>query len=355
MVQHFLPWRSTVARNALRDESGGAAVEFALSTILLVPMALYSIYVGEAFIAGAKAQEIEITAAHDISAFLLHDYTGGGFNGLYTNATRISSDRALADLRDFDSFRRGSAGLEMVTSRARFSALPEGMDCQLRTDLDSGAFRSIIPMVPLPAALHREGFVNCKAQVTVRNFFIARKGYAEFQRGGPDLMPSSIATLTICGLGEDLRGCKGGGGRAGSRGFWLLTDDWGLEDSRPNPVGTQDNQKYYFVGKQAYGSLGQGTTLIAAGIAALGVFPPPLLGDQANTSTFKMGYLKNIREARNISPQDQGERRAHLSPLEEDRKAFPYTDNTLNVSSVMYTERRRGHYLGKQHPQWNAR
>jgi hypothetical protein len=343
-----------VPRNALRNESGGAVVEFALSTILLVPMALYSIYVGEAFIAGAKAQEIEISAAHDISAFLLHDYTGGGFRGLYTNAIDNSADRALSDLRDFDSFRRGSGGLEMVTSRARFSALPEGMECQLRTDLDSGAFRRI-PGVPYPSALHREGFVNCKAQVTVQNFFIAKKGYAEFHPGGPDLMPTSIATLKICGIGEDLRGCKGGSGRPGSRGFWLLTDDWGLEDSRPNPVGTQDNNKYYFVGKQAYGSLGQGSTMIVAGIAALGIFPPPLLGDQAKTSTFKMGYLKNIREARNISPQDRGERRAHLSPLEEDRKAFPYTDSTLEVSNVMYTERRRGHYLGKQDPQWNAR
>ena len=330
-------------RKGLKTEEGAAAAELALATMLIVPMALYSMYVGEAFVAGLKAQEAEIAATWEITAFRLHNFRSGSYTGLYSSAANRSADRVHNDLLDFDSFDRSNRN-------GRGNAVSEYEFTELRCGMRSGgsAGTNMGPGGGLGGSfLHSDGWVGCQARVEFRNRFLPRNAHSEFFRRS-ELLPDEVSTLELCGLGNDPQGCRA----SRNRGMVLLTDDWGLENPGYNPLGTDRNKEYWNVGNDIYSAYGGA---YAGTIAILAGFTPLVYAlDQAKTSTFRMTYRKTIEEQQDVKTA-AGTFRAHASPhCDEDRPAIEeYTHRIRNMSEEVYSERVTGNYLGKFQADWN--
>lgn len=330
-------------RKGFKTEQGAAAAELALATMLIVPMALYSMYVGEAFVAGLKAQEAEIAAAWEITAYRLHNFRSGSYTGLFGSAANRSADSVHNDLLDFDSFDRSN-------SHGRVNAVSEYEFKELRCSRRGGssAGNGMGPGWGLGGSfLYSDGWVGCQARVEFRNRFLPRNAHSEFFRNS-ELLPNEVSKLELCGLGNDPQGCRA----SRNRGMALLTGDWGLDNPRYNPLGTEKNQEYWNVGNDIYKFFGgayAGTTAIL-----LGFTPLVYAWDQAKTSTFRMTYRKTIKEQQDVSTA-AGTFKAHASPhCDEDRPAIEeYTHRIRNMSAEVYSERTIGNYLGKNQAEWN--
>jgi hypothetical protein len=329
-------------RIALRSETGAATAELALSTLVLVPIALYAMYVGEAFIAAIKAQEAEIAATWEVSAYRLHEYRSGGYRRLYTSAISAAERQLKTDLRDFDSY-------DDANGSGRVNAIAE----YHLTSLECGT-RRVSGGEPSPGSvfnlggsyLHSDGWVGCQAKVQFQNRFLPRDAFKEIMHG-PELLPASIARQDFCGSGNTPQGCRG----TRTPGMMVLTDDWGLEDAQANPLGTRNNRKYYNVGESIY-SMG-GLAQAAGPLAILTGFTPLVYAlDQAQTGTFKMAYRNRISDKQPISERWGGPSSAHVSPYHEESNE--YTDQTAEVSRLIYGDRVSGHYMGKRDARWNG-
>jgi hypothetical protein len=334
-------------RKVRKAEEGAAAAELALATMLLVPMALYSMYVGEAFIAAIKAQEAEISAAWEITAYRLHNFgSGANYRSLYSQAANGAARRLETDLQDFDSF-------DTSNRSGRINAVSEyeltGVRCELRSG--GGAGSNMGPGLGLGGGyLHSDGWVGCQADVEFRNRFLPRRIHSEFMR--TDLIPSDIATLQMCGMGNTPQGCRA----SRTRGMLVLTDDWGLEDPKKNPLGSQGRNRnigYFNVGKSIYEVFGM--AYVSGTLAVLGGFTPMVYAmDQGSTTSFRLAYSQRISDQQSVSTAS-GSFTAHVSPHcdYDDSRIEPYTHRIRNMSAEVYRERDTGNYLGKQQADWN--
>ncbi len=324
-------------RKSCSSEEGAALTEFALMTLFLIPLMLYAMFSGEAFISAIKAQEAEIAAGWDLTAYRYNAYEGGSTRSQYTLATGSTANRVTTEMRDLDSYRQsGGAGMTQVTTRTTLASVR----CALRT----GSMGGLAPYnAGLPQQfLHSDGYVGCQAQVRLENVFLPRRLHQEFIRS--ELITSRIARMTMCGLGATVQGCTG----SRAAGFMLLTDDWALSNGAANPVGTQLNRGYYNVTNSVYG-LGGGSTAGTAAVTAAMAFLL-LSADQGTTSTLKLGYLSPVF-SRRLVPTDMGFHDPHLSPWDEE--AHLDTSFTPGISSRVYTERSNGRYMGKLNPLYN--
>ncbi|HEY3448297.1 MAG TPA: hypothetical protein VGK67_18215 [Myxococcales bacterium] len=316
-------------------ERGGAAVEFALVTMLCVPMAMYSIYAGEAFVASIKAQEAEISAGWETTAFLLHDYEGGG-SGPLAQVAEDAAKRVKADLQDFDSFAKGAqVGLHGVFGHDTFDEL----ECETRGLKGFAA--------PLAGNfLHADGWVGCKAKVTFENRRAPTDAHKEFFHGQPKIIADTIKELKMCGSGDTLKGCT----PDGTRGFVVFTDDWGLEDPAAEKVGDYGggNKKYWTVGDTMYQATGTGGAqgMLTGGLKIIATG----FGDKGDTPKFKMGYLDTICTTRSF-PSHGGSMTAHLSICHE--VASTANGNTADLSQKTYSTRDQKNYMAMPDPNWN--
>lgn len=326
----------------LRDDEGAATTEFALATLFIIPLILYTMYSGEAFLTAIKAQEAEIRAGWEVSAYRLHAYNGGDYRSLYTNAAQRAETRVNDAMRDLDSFENRGTGWRQAVGNATF----DRVECRLRSG--NGAGPSVYPL-GLPPQLHTDGYVGCQARVRYENVMLPIRPHREFI--GNDLLPPELRRMEMCGNGSTVQGCEG----TRMAGFVLLTDDWGLERGTQNPVGQQTNREYYNVGRATYQMSGTpGLSLgYQAGQLAVNSAMGFLLGgaDQGQTSTFKMGYLTAISNRRNV-PSDGRGTDPHLTPWDEE--AHQDTNNTRAISQRVYNERRNSTYLGKSDRNYNA-
>ncbi|MGC4121585.1 MAG: hypothetical protein QM765_44810 [Myxococcales bacterium] len=316
-------------------ERGGAAVEFALVTMLCVPMAMYSIYAGEAFVASIKAQEAEISAGWETTAFLLHDYEGGG-SGKLADVAKAAADRVSNDLRDFDSFAAGSRnGLNGTFGYDRF----EGLTCE-----PSGLQGFAAPLAG--NFLHADGWVNCRAEVSFENRRATKNAHSEFFKG-PKIIADTVAHLNMCGSGDTLKGCT----PEGTRGFVVFTDDWGLEDPAAEKVGDYGggNQKYWNVGNTMYQATGTGKAQgeLTDGLKAIASG----FGDQGDTPKFKMGYYDTVCTTRTFASHG-GSMTAHLSICHE--AASTANGNTEDLSKKTYGTRDQRNYMAMPKADWNG-
>ncbi|MGI5862322.1 MAG: hypothetical protein ACOX6T_09725 [Myxococcales bacterium] len=293
--------------------------------------------------AALKAQEAEIAATWEITAFRLHDFRSGSYTGLYSSAVSGAANRVRNDLRDFDSF-------DPSNRSGRINAVSEyeltQVDCGVRRGGNAGS--GMGPGGGLGSSfLHSDGWVGCQARVEFSNRFLPRNAHREFFRRS-ELLPSEASSFALCGLGRDPQGCRA----SRNRGMVLFTDDWGLENPSENPLGTQQNPQYWNVGNAIYSVLG---TANLGALAVLGGFTPLVYAfDQANTSSFRMTYRKRITVEQDVSTA-AGTFRAHASPhCDEDRPALEeYTHRIAKMSAKVYSERVPGNYLGKQQADWN--
>ncbi len=324
-------------RMRMQDEQGGATVELALMSTLFVPMVIYAIYVGEAYVAGIKAQSAEIAAGWEVTAYLLHDYRNGNPASLYDNALSRSANRAQESHKDFDSFDdTGRTGYLGVFGFDRL----EYVRCQRRDISNFG------PDVHGTKYLKKDfGWIGCEAETTFENRRATTDAHREMWHGRPKIIQDSFKRMRMCGSGETLKGCQPADGQ---RGFVVMTDDWGLENPAKVEVGSSGpNQEYYKVGADMFGGLAT-TTAQAALVSTFGFLVGAL--DQGATDTFKMGYMETIRTKRRF-PSHGGSQSLHLSIDHE--QASPANNQDANLSDKTYDDRHQTNYMGMQDPDWN--
>lgn len=332
-------------RRAFRREEGAGTTEFALLTMLLVPMVVYVIYAGEAITTSMKAAEAEISAGWDITAYRTHAYSGGSASSLLNAAaskTKGEVDDALADLDSYaDTGRTGYRGVFGFTT-------VDGLECTARSSSNNGGNYG---PVTGKSYLHSDGWVACTTQTQFENKKAPKNAHREFYRSKPKILESAIEKLTIAGLGQSFKGCDNNCTKDGKRGFLVLTDDYGLED--PNPTEVQQfgsgNRKYYNVGNKIWSNTGGGAgAAIVTGVTGF------LIGltDQGQTGRFKMGYMRTIDTKRNFGNHGGG-MQLHLSPDHETENRA--TKQTRDLSTEAYNNKRyQDHYLGMRDKNWNG-
>ncbi|HYH95663.1 hypothetical protein [Hyalangium sp.] len=347
---------SSRALRQVRRERGAATVEVALSMLLLIPTALYAIYAGEAFLAGTRAQEAEISATWDITGFLLHDYDNGqdyeagpdGDPSLYVDVTQRAANRIEASLSGMDSYRGGGNGQQMVISRQRL----DNVDCR-PMDARYILNRALLTYQAIPYQtreyLHRGGYVVCSARVRFSPQLMPRD-----MRGGytskVNLLSDALANgFSVCGNGSTLWGCAG----EHVPGIITLTNDWGLEDGRSNPVGTDNNPKYYKVGEKVFNLKWEraGENDIAGGIGsqqvteAMRFMLDEVKGDWGRTSEYKLAFYNDMSRERDYPDNDHGgQAQAHVSPWDDGEGSF------TSDRHVYSTARSQSYYLGHRSP-----
>ncbi|MFP2908710.1 hypothetical protein ACLESD_27405 [Pyxidicoccus sp. 3LFB2] len=338
-----------------RRARGAATVELALSLLILIPVVLYAIYAGELFLAATRAQEAEITAGWDMTAYRMHDYEFGyRRDGPYVSDTAADTQRAVAeavprrvraDLGRMDSFQRANT----ETGGRRFLLTEQRLEQLGCEPFNVQQHYPLLTFEGLPNGvreyLHRGSYMACRARVRFTSPYMPQR-LREGTTSQVDLLHERLRNdgrgFTLCGLGGSLRGCDE------DRGFIVLTDDWGLEDATESPVTTwwlADNFKYANVGSSVYHRApepvvdGHG---FEGGTGAKAVrFTMDFLLDNARdyayTSDFKFGFRNPSSEMQTFEVEGGAMDRAHLTPWDDDDMGF------LGSQQV---RRDRRHYLG---------
>lgn len=344
---------------AHRTGQGGAAmVEFALSALLLVPLLVASMYVGELFSAAAKAQEAEVSTAWEVTGHLLHDYQNGASASSYGPVLYQAAHRVADRLQDLDSFQNnGNTGRPLAFQRVT----PPTVSCQLQPapDPDLVAFTSLsdkkvndpgdpwlINQHSAREYLHPDAsYLGCRAKVSVV------KGLAGFDASlapydqGLSLLPGVGPVISFCGLGASLHGCAGG-----RWGALLLTDDWAVESGRSNAVGTRDNARYYNLAQAVYGG-GMAHRVIEDGMRALlGLGDQGALSgsDQEGSVALRLGLYDRVSDY-HVVPSEVGNSGATVNAH---RHLTPY-DTDSGLPRAAHLARKNGRYLGQPSPTFN--
>ncbi len=323
-----------------RRARGAATVELALSLLMLIPVVLYAIYAGELFLAATRAQEAEITAGWDMTAYRMHDYEFGyRRQGEYSPDTAVDTQRAVAEavprrvrreLGRMDSFQRGNT----ATGGRRFLLTEQRLEALTCQPFNAQSHQPLLTFEGIPNGvreyLHRGSYMACRAQVRFTSPYMPQR-LREGTASQVDLLHERLRNdgrgFTLCGLGGSLRGCDG------DRGFIVLTDDWGLEDATESPVTTwwlAENFKYANVGSSIYhrapepvvdGHGFEGGT----GAKQVRFTMDFLLGnarDYAYTSDFKFGFRNPSSEMQTFEVEGGAMDRAHLTPWDDDDTGF---------------------------------
>lgn len=348
----------TPARTARRWRSarGSSTVEVALSMIVLVPTTLYAIYVGEAFLAGTRAQEAEMAASWDLTSHRLHDFltaqdfeTDNGEESFYQETIDRVTARVTREMGGLNSYQaRGSGGQNAVISHQELEWVKcRPMDARF---IQGGALLTF-QATPYPTRefLHRGGYVACQAKVRFDPQFVP-KSLRDVYSSKENLLSGRLASgFPICGSGNTLWGCRENDNTA-RPGLVVLTNDWGLEDSIRNQVGTQENLKYWRVGEKVYQAKVEGQDSdLAGGLGHQQVKETLQLlldeddKDYGDTSTFKLGFYNPMSYAHRYPSNDHtGRDDAHLSPWDDGEGMYTSDRN------VYENARSRHNYLG--HP-----
>lgn len=354
------------------SERGAAVLEMAVSLTLIVSLLLITIYVGEAFLAGAKAQEAEISAGWDLTAYRMHDYSKdgthdyeGGPTSLYGRATTLVAGRVKRDLSGLNSYVPGAReGQRFVLSEQRLEE--DGLVCAPYNaeNLGKEIGASLLTFDGLPhnawKYLHRGGYVNCRAKVHFTSPYMPRElrdGYAS----RVNLLSNKVKNgFNLCGLGSTLQGCEGNL----TSGFVVLTNDWGLEDGRENAVGTRDNARYFRVGESVflmdedYNKDKEGHVVLRPGEGGIGgqqvreamTFLLDTEDDYGDTSLFKFGFLNSSNRQRSLPVDPRGgQTEAHLTPWDDGEERV-FTNATRNIA---LGQRRDHTYLGHPDARFN--
>ena len=246
-----------IGRNARRGQS---TTELALAMLLIVPCILYAVYVGELFMVGAKAQEAEISAAWDVSAYRFHDYAAGPGTvadrvaSRYDQVAASVAARLDADLNDLNSYANsGRRGVSLVSGKAWFQGTP--VTCTRRPLLRNGGYLRISEVMPFDAldyapdplfpssgpagdaqrdTLTRDWLLTCASRLEHVSLWTPRRWNQEMTgTAQPELNPVTGPTV-FGGLGSSLNGLNAGA--APSLGMPMLVDDWAVEAPNQAPV-----------------------------------------------------------------------------------------------------------------------
>ena len=370
---------------------GASTVEFALSMLVFIPLALYGAFAGEVFQAGFRAQEAEQSAGWDITAYKMHNYekkfpgddmvddpppSDGDelptYGALVDQAFQITvADRprynlaaevAAKGVRD-DLLARGLATQRGAAGTVKMEAGPDGLKCELLPVPSWDPAATTFGAVPASALmyLHRGGYVGCSAQVHFVNDVLTRDYATEFAK--EKLFRPNAFDLKLCGMGTGVQGCKG----RRYHGFVVLTNDWALDNPAPHRGAGSDvgpkNPEYWNVGASihsAFAGPGLATRMIRSTMAFFaeddldfGSADPKAYGN--GSSSFKLNY-------RGLSPQPLGQhpetrggplrgpQNAHTTPQDDVEPA----EAKFTAGQTMGATRANDRYLGQRDPNYNS-
>ncbi len=327
---------------------GASTVEFALALLLFLPALFYSVWIGESYHVGLKAQEAEVAAMWDATAYRVHDYRNGTsaasrLDGIAA-ATQFEMTTALADLDstvDGPATRRyvgGVGRLEQVACRAlrRDELRANGLSGML-------AYRSLDRAVDAEAGryLEREGTVTCLA-TTSYEVDALPKWFSNFGKNA--LLEGVALRFSWLGVGGSGRGLSASEGGQPREGAFLLLDDWALEEAhqRGDAVTSSDassrNPAFYRVAEAV--SRMEGPTVTRQQVQEVTSFLLARPFDPAQAPAFKLALHDGLYDRRFFVTADEGVQRPFIFPIRGDAEAgLPSLDSIA-------AQRRPGNYLG---------
>lgn len=337
-------------RSSLRDQRGGAIVEFAVATLVFVPLVLYGIWFSDAMHFAFVASEASIEPAFDATAHLTHDYEGGGNpDGLFAGAVQKEQQNVMDELKtSYDAFDPSGnpnsvavlaspKNLKVTCQRMNGGDGPSGVPA-IQNKGGNGAV-SMLPM---------KGWVSCTSGVEIDtpNDRIPDKFMPEHSHS--DLFPSGRRTFNICGVGPGPSGC-GSGNKA--TGFAILLDDWALEDGAENAlsIGSPGGNKGYFnVGNAFFVNAGAGAINQAMMQVTKGG------GDQGQTGNFRLSYRVDGQGRYSATETTHGQN-SPLGGPSGPRTGGPWKDehsSHQDLTEKTFSTRANEHYLAR--PDWPA-
>lgn len=324
---------------AAGDERGGAVVEFAIFTLVFVPLAMYGIWMGDVMHLGVRAEEASITPAFDATAALVHDFVNGGGTKAAAAVGHARTQQLSRMQSSFDAAAPAASPVaQTVFGRpARLNITcnnqgPSGGNALFAINKDSGRQPT-------------RTYVTCSADLHALTATGAGHFADDFRDSevGVRFAPSRLFDIRVCGVGPGWTGCSAPRGSAPPSGMWglpIYLDDWGTElgDSSPLQNSTA-NKAYYRVASKYY----------MGGISPAAVMGPVAgLGDLApGTGSFRMSY---IRDESNGSYAPVQNNAGHGGPATQHMGGEWHSESVPNIAQNTFSARALGKYMAV--PSW---
>jgi hypothetical protein len=321
-----------------RNQEGQAVTEFAIATMIFVPLTLFGIWFADTLHLGIKATEAEVIPAWDMTAMRVHDYQSGGpYDALYNQAIAQAQQGVLNEMQQsFDSTNPGGSPISAsVVARAQDLQV----QCQ-RTNGDGSGPGNAGVFLPANAPtqyLNANSWVTCHSSLDVLTVGF-RPEYLQDRFDVP-LIP--LTQLSLCGLGND---GDGGCFNDNQHGFSVMLDDWALENGAANPLsigtgGSSGNPQYVNVASSFFFS-GTAPSFELTGTVML---PLVLSADLANVGAFRLSYQRGNQGAYDQPENGHGQQNPTAGagslktggPWNEENPAYPdLSKNTFTNTRV---------------------
>lgn len=319
------------------NQRGGALVEFAVATLVLVPVVLYGMWFSDALHIATVATEASIEPAFDATAYKTHDYDGKGsaeaeFAGV---ASKVQKQVTQELSTSYDSFDPGASPIG-----ASVVAHPQNLKIECGRTGGSGDLQGLGAIKTRSNLMSTKSWVTCRSSIEINTVKVPDKFMQD--HADTDLFPSGKQTFKICGAGPTVTGC----GTKQTDGFSILLDDWGLEDGKANNLsigGSGGNPGYFNVGNDFYVNAGNAPILAAMG--AVTNIPE----DLGSTGNFRLSYRVDGNGSYNATETDHGQT-GPLGGPGSPHTGGPWHDEHsthTDLDSNAFSTRTNAHYLAR--------
>lgn len=325
-----------------RAEEGGALVEFAVATLVLVPLVFYGMWFSDALHIATVATEASIEPAFDATAYLTHDYDGkGNAEAQFANVASKSQNEVLKELKtSFDSYDPSASSIS-----ASVVAHPGKLQLKCDRTNGSGDLQGLGKITTRSDLMSTKSWITCTSSVEVDTVGVPDK--FDQDHAHANLFPTARHKFRICGAGPGVTGC----GTNPTDGFSILLDDWALEDGKKNDLSIGSpggNRGYFNVGDDFYVNAGNAAILAAMG--AVTNIPE----DLGATGNFRLTYQVSSNGDYNATEGGHGQS-GPLGGPSNPHTGGPWHDEHSthqNLDSNAFNTRANQHYLAR--PDWPA-
>jgi hypothetical protein len=316
------------------DERGGAIVEFAIFTLVFVPLAMYGIWIGDVMHLGVRAEEASITPAFDATAALVHDFVRGGGTKVAAAVSQARTQQLNRMQTSFDA----SAPSKSSVAQGLF-ARPSQLTITCNNQGPTGG-NALFAINKDNGRQPTKTYVTCAADLHAVTATGAGHFASDFRdtEVGVRFAPSRMFDIKVCGVGPGWTGCAAPGGGAPPSGMWglpIYLDDWGTELGDSSPLqNTSANKAYYQVASKYYRG-GVSPAVVMTPVAALGDLAP-------STGSFRMSY---IRDESNGSYAPMQNNAGHGGPATQHMGGEWHSESTPNLAQKTFSARSLDCYM----------
>ena len=223
-------------KTRMRDQQGGAIVEFAIATVVLVPLILYANWFADVAHWKLKLEEATVVSTMDMTRFRVNNFssTDPNFGALYSHATdAVSSGSGSIHAKMSSSF--DSAKPNAPTYASAVFARPRNLRVQCDDYVGRGTPGTVANYDMNEGRqdehvkeLNIHSWVTCRSQAKIGTLGMPQ--HFQEMDSSKDLYKSSLTSLAMCGIGPGMHGC----GSARDNGLSIMLDDWALWDPKQN-------------------------------------------------------------------------------------------------------------------------